>query len=297
MWLWYNWRSAIVLSAELIVLDEEHWDGWKDIDAIAKRIKILQQGMLTPEANHLAGRFDDATIVQDGDEDLPSFDWPRPSKEALSCLDQGMMRLGQQQLMETATNPDYRLEHLVNSCDELRETTLIHEARIIEWLSMMYPQAILGRDRVGLIRSLAKSEQVADLAKKWSVDAPDYEEVYKEWKVMKKLAEITNMSYKQLDATEHQIRLVSESYMPSLSQLLGPMLAARMCVTAHSALDWRDYLQAPSKYWALSRLFSNTSNMDLRRLNTVIYSCTHGLANLRDGSGVKSLECWQERYA
>ena len=45
-----------------MVLDEEHWDGWKDIDAIAKRIKILQQGMLTPEANHLAGRFDDATI-------------------------------------------------------------------------------------------------------------------------------------------------------------------------------------------------------------------------------------------
>ena len=37
-----------------------------------------------------------------------------------------MMRLGQQQLMETATNPDYRLEHLVNSCDELRETSLIH---------------------------------------------------------------------------------------------------------------------------------------------------------------------------
>ena len=234
MWLWYNWRSAIILSSELVVLDEEHWDGWKDIDAVAKRIKILQQGMLTPEASHLASRFDDATILQDGHEDLPSFDWPQPSKEALSCLDQGMMRLGQQQLMETATNPDYRLEHLVNSCDELRETTLIHEARIIEWLSMMYPQAILGRDRVGLIRSLAKSEQVSDLANKWSVNAPDYEEVHKEWKVMKKLAEITNMSYKQLDATEHQIRLVSESYMPSLSLLLGPMLAARMCVAAHS---------------------------------------------------------------
>ena len=31
---------------------------------------------------------------------------------------------------------------------------------------------------------------------------------------MKKLAEITNMSYKQLDATEHQIRLVSGSYVP-----------------------------------------------------------------------------------
>ena len=67
MWLWYNWRSAIVLSSELVVLDEEHWDGWKDVDAVAKRIKILQQGMLTPEANHLvmpitfAGRFDDAT--------------------------------------------------------------------------------------------------------------------------------------------------------------------------------------------------------------------------------------------
>ena len=163
-----------------MVLDEEHWDGWKDVDAVAKRIKILQQGMLTPEANHLAGRFDDATILQDGHEDLPSFDWPQPSREALSCLDQGMMRLGQQQLMETATNPDYRLEHLVNSCDELRETTLIHEARIIEWLSMMYRQASLGRDRVGLIRSLAKSEQV------------------------------------------------------SLSLLLGPMLAARMCVAAHS---------------------------------------------------------------
>jgi nucleolar protein 56 len=57
-----------------------------------------------------------------------------------------------------------------------------------------------------------------------------------EWKSLREWGESTATFRGKLDRLENAIRELSESHLPSLSIMLGPLLAARLCVEAHGRM-------------------------------------------------------------
>ena len=54
-----------------------------------------------------------------------------------------------------------------------------------------------------------------------------------EWRTLTEWAESTASANGRLDRMEHALRQLADSHLPSVSALVGPLLAARLCVEAH----------------------------------------------------------------
>jgi len=233
MWLWYDWRSAAVANENGDILDSEEWDGWRDTDSLCTRIEIIAAGAITPEAERLSERFPDATIRIHGDEELPDANWPLPSSEALAALDNAAILLSKRGVDAAAGDPDRRLEHILRASDELRAAWITIEGRLVEWVGLFLPEARFERDRTGLAKQVAESQSLEDLAKRLNIGMPPRGPSEKEWFSLVDWATSVAEIKTRLERMEESIRELSSSHLPSLSLLLGPILAARLCVEAH----------------------------------------------------------------
>ncbi len=65
------------------------------------------------------------------------------------------------------------------------------------------------------------------------VDVPTELPSEVEWRTLKEWAESTASANGRLDRMEHALRQLADSHLPSVSALVGPLLAARLCVEAH----------------------------------------------------------------
>lgn len=236
MWLWYDWQAAAIADDEGLIHDQSVWSGFYDQRALIDRLRLIAKGELTPEARLLCERYPDATIRIHGESDLPEFDWPLPSKEALAAADAAAIEMSRAGVADAAGDPDKRLEHLVRASDELRATFLTMESRLVEWVGLFLPELRFGKDRSSLGKTVGESESLESLAKHFSVSLPERGPSKHEWKSLREWGESTSVFRGKLDRLENATRGLAEQHLPSLSLMLGPLLAARLCVEAHGRM-------------------------------------------------------------
>ena len=233
MWLWYDWRAAAVSDDDGNILDVEQWDGWRDTDAVCSRMDMIAYQAITPEAERLSERFPDAKIRIHGDEELPDTDWPTPPPEALECLDKAAILLSKRGVDAAAGDPDRRLEHILKASDELRASFITIEGRLVEWVGLFLPEARFERDRSGLAKKVIESSSLEELATMLDIGMPPKGPTDAEWASLHDWALSVQEIKKRLEKMEDVVRELATAHLPSLSGLLGPILAARLCVEAH----------------------------------------------------------------
>lgn len=233
MWLWYDWRAAAVSDIEGNLLDVEEWDGWRDTDSVCSRLDMISHGALTPEAERLAERFPDAKPLVHGSEGLPEADWPFPSDEALAAVDKAAILLSKRGVDAAAGDPDRRLEHILRASDELRASYVTIEGRMVEWVGLFLPEARFEKDRSGLARKVSESSSLEELAAKLEVGMPPVGPTDAEWDSLHDWALSVNEIKNRLSNMEDVVRELATSHLPSLSLLMGPILAARLSTEAH----------------------------------------------------------------
>ncbi len=236
MWLWYDWRAAAVCNDEGTILDVEQWDGFYDERSIVQRLECIAAKGLTAEAMTLLERFPEAKPRVHGELDLPEADWPLPDEAAQNAVDGAALAMANRGVAQAAGDPDRRLEHLMRASDELRSTFITMEARLVEWVGLFLPEARFGKDRSSLGRLVGGAESLEHLAKTLEVNLPPVGPSKPEWKALKEWGSSVAVFRGQLDRMENGIRTLAEEHLPSMSALLGPLLAARLCVEAHGRM-------------------------------------------------------------
>jgi len=233
MWLWYDWRSAAVADDTGLIHDSESWDGWNSISAVVSRLEIVANSALIPEAKRLAERFPEAKVRAHGHADLPAADWPLPDEEALAALDSASLRMSEMGVAAAAGDKDRRLEHLLRASDELRSSLVTMESRLVEWVGLFLPKLRFEDDREGVIEGVHKVGSIQELAELFALSAPEEGPTNEEWGVINSWAQATLDANTRLASIEERIKELVSDYLPSTCLLLGPMLAARLCVEAH----------------------------------------------------------------
>jgi nucleolar protein 56 len=233
MWLWYDWRAAAIADANGNIVDIEEWDGWKDTDAVCSRMDMVAHQVMIPEAERLSERFPDAKVMLHGDEELPDADWPIPSPEALAALDRAAILLSKRGVDAAAGDPDRRLEHILRASDELRAAYITIEGRLVEWVGLFLPEARFERDRSALARKVIASSNLSELADEIGIGMPPKGPTEAEWNSLHDWAQSVLEIKNRLEKMEDVVRELASEHLQSLSALLGPILAARLCVEAH----------------------------------------------------------------
>ena len=232
MWLWYDWRAAAVVDDDGNIVDSLEWDGHMTEHAVVERLRTIALGQPIREAAALKERFPEAKLRVHGDEALPDADWPIPNGEQQALADSAALRLAVEGVQAASSDPDRRLEHLVRGSDELRAAHLTMESRLIEWTGLFFPMT-LAKDRSAYVRSVASSDAPEAFAERMEVDVPPSLPPEAEWRSIREWAESTTQTQGRLDRMEHALRGLAEEHLPSVSALVGPLLAARLCVEAH----------------------------------------------------------------
>jgi nucleolar protein 56 len=236
MWLWYDWRAAAIADTNGSIVDVEQWDGFYDQRSLVARLECIAEGGLTPEAMVLLERFPEAKPRVHGELDLPDADWPLPDDEAQQAADEAAIAMATRGVAQAAGDPDRRLEHLMRASDEMRSTFITMEARLVEWVGLFLPEARFGQDRSSLGKTVGEAESLEHLSTTLDVPLPPVGPGKPEWKALKEWGQSVSVFRGQLDRLENGIRHLTLEHLPSLSALLGPLLAARLCVEAHGRM-------------------------------------------------------------
>ena len=232
MWLWYDWQAAAVVDEHGHLVDVMQWDGHMTEHAVVERLRLIASGQPIREAKELHERFPEAKLCVHGDPQLPEAEWPLPSREQQTIADAAALRLAVEGVQAAASDPDRRLEHLVRGSDELRASHLTMESRLIEWVGLFFPLSTVN-DRAAYVRVVADSETPEAFALAMEIEVPAELPSELEWRTVKEWAESTASANGRLDRMEHALRDLADSHLPSVSALVGPLLAARLCVEAH----------------------------------------------------------------
>ena len=232
MWLWYDWRSAAVVDEHGHLVDVLEWNGHMTENAVLSRLRTVAQGHPIQEALDLKERFPEARLCVHGDPDLPDAAWPLPNTEQQAMADRAAVRLAVEGVQAAASDPDRRLEHLVRGSEELRAHHLTMESRLVEWVGLFFPMTVVG-DRGAYVRTAAASPAPEAFAEAMEVSTPETLPSAMEWRSIHERAANTAEAQSRLDRMEHALRELAGQHLPSVSALVGPLLAARLCVEAH----------------------------------------------------------------
>ena len=236
MWLWYSWHSAAVVNKEGDVLDIERNDARFSVHTVKQRLQRIANGQLSPEAEILAERFPDAKPIVHGSEGLPEFDVPQPTEQQIELADEASLLLAKEGVAISAADPDRRLEHLSRASEELRTLHLSMEAQLIEWVGLFLPSARFETNRGSVAGRVSEVASLTEFATALEVDDAHEQPTPSEWKALHGWAVMVANQRRQLDQLEHAIRVSAQAHLPSVSTLVGPLLAARLCVEAHGRL-------------------------------------------------------------
>ena len=228
MHLHWDWRLARVVDAEGVIIDESVWDGIRSSGLVADRIEMVRKKRMTPEARDLSERFPEAEPSSQNPNEWPSF-----SPEEITLLDQASVILARRGLEESAGDVDRRMEHLVHAVEEMRVGWTTMESRVVEWVGLFLTEIDLDKQRRNIITTTSASSSFEDLLQRLDAESPLHPPTDEEWAALQGAASSAVEMADRIRNTEAAIRSHAESHIPSLSALLGPLLAARMTVAAH----------------------------------------------------------------
>ena len=236
MKLWQDWQAAAVIDENFEILEVEYCKRSLNKEQVAKRLNLLSSGVLLEEARHLQQRYPEAILIDSSDEFLENVELPYPDDERMKILDEAALLLSKQNVDDSASDPDRRLEHLIRASEELRSSWVLLEARLIEWIVLLLPRARMEVDRNRLAKIINSSTSISDLADYFKVTPPKVPPTESEWQVIKNWAESVANLQSQLDRIESTVRELSLEHLPSLSAISGPLIAAKLCVAAHGRM-------------------------------------------------------------
>ena len=146
MKLVWDWRFARVYDENDNVVDECIWGGNRTPDTLADRLASLMKGRMTSEAHPLAERFPDSTPTPP----MNVNSWPEVEASETKLLQEASIKLAERGVSESASDPDSRLEHLVQATEEMRSAHNTLESRVVEWVALFLPNLDidLGRSRI-----------------------------------------------------------------------------------------------------------------------------------------------------
>jgi len=233
VWLWQDWQASAIIDDSGNILDTQLLEGNMSIELVMIRLDVVTNGGLTEESHYLLKKYPDANLIDSGNKLLESLELPYPDEERMTLLDEAALKLASEGVADSASDLDRRLEHLVGALEEIRESWVTFESRLVEWVALFLPQARLENDRVGLAKDVEASESVADLASTLGVDAPEEGPSENEWKTVRGWAAEVSLLASRMDRMESTTRKLAHQHLPSVSAITGPLLAARLSVTAH----------------------------------------------------------------
>ena len=236
MKLWQDWQAAAIIDDNFEVLEVEIYKGSLNKEIVAKRLRLLSSGVLLQEAKHLLQRYPEAELVQPSDNIHEKVELPIQDEERMKILDEAALLLSKQDVDESASDPDRRLEHLIRAAEEIRSSWVLLEARLTEWIVLLLPRARMESDRNRIAKLVMESNKLSDLAEHFDVDLPPSSPKETEWSVIKHWSETVASLESQLARIESTVRELALEHLPSLSAIAGPMIAARLCVAAHGRM-------------------------------------------------------------
>ena len=189
MKLWQDWQAAAIVDDNFELLEVEIYKGSLNKEVVAKRLRLLSSGVLLQEAKHLLQRYPEAELVQPEDNIHEHVNLPFPDEERMKILDEAALLLSKQNVDDSASDPDRRLEHLIRAADEIRSSWVLLEARLTEWIVLLLPRARMESDRNKLAKLVINSEKLSDLATYFDVDLHPVTHKENEWRVIKNWSE------------------------------------------------------------------------------------------------------------
>jgi len=225
----WDWRLARILDGEGRCVDESAWQESRTASALADRLALLSTGRMTEEASTLSQRFPEAIAISCAEID----DWPELTAEHAALLAEATIKLAERGVAASAADPDRRLEHLVHATDEMRTAHNTLESRLVEWVGMFLPRLDLDGRRSEIAGAVADASDLDSLGGALDVSTAEVEIGAPEWAGLHKTGVQIVSLESSLNGLESAVRELATSHLPSLSLLLGPLLAAQLCVTAH----------------------------------------------------------------
>ena len=225
----WDWRFARVYDDMDHVVDECIWGGIQSPDTLADRLIQLMHGRMTIEARTLADRFPDSESFPPTSIDF----WPDLTSKQSELLQDASLRVAERGVADAASDPDSRLEHLVQATEEMRSAHNTLESRIVEWAGLFLPSLDLDQQRGRIASAFASSSNLQEVAVRLNVQSTDVKFGEKEWQGIQTLAESIVNRVTDIERMEDSVRELSNVHLPSLSLLLGPLLSAKLCTSAH----------------------------------------------------------------
>ena len=225
----WDWRLARIYDSQEQVFDEVVWDGHRTTAAIIVRLHEIQTGRMTAEARILAERFPE----HDLSEPINFSNWPELNIEEKKALEKATICIAEKSIIRASSEPDNRLDHMIRAVDDLRMTHNSLESHVVEWISLILPWVDIDYKRSEIMHSFSKSSDLKELAKMLGVESSDVSLNQQEWIAMRSIAKNVVAQELALDDLEKSIREIANTHLPSLSLLLGPLLAAKLCSAAH----------------------------------------------------------------
>jgi len=228
MELYWDWRMARLMDKSGSIVDEIIWDGIRSPGAVADRLEKMRENRMTEEARELADRFPESLTMLSAPEG-----WPELQKEDIILMEQAALILARRGVAQAAGDGDRRLEHLVHSVEELRAAWTTMDSRVVEWAGLFLIDLDLDAERKSISKAVASAESFSALISDLKLEKPLFSPTNEEWSAINGSALTAVEMFARINETETAIRKQVEGYLPSLSLLLGPLLAARLCVAAH----------------------------------------------------------------
>ena len=229
MQLVWDWRLARVYDDDGRIIDECIWGGVQSTSALVERLSLLMEGRMTPEARTLADRFPDAQTSPP----VSFASWPELDDSSSALLQEASLKLAERGVAETAADPDRRLEYLSRALDEARVSQNSLESNLVEWVGLFLPTLNLDEHRPSIVSAIAASTNLQELSELLEVKSADVDVGTKEWSGLHSLAASAVDLITIVGKLEDSVSELSLAYLPSLSSLIGPLLAAKLCTTAH----------------------------------------------------------------
>ena len=225
----WDWRIARVYDENGNVVDECVWVGNRTPDKLVDRLTLLMRGRMTVEAQTLADRFPDCIVHPS----IEMSSWPELDSEESALLQDASVKLAERGVSDSASDPDSRLEHLVQATEEMRNAHNTLESRVVEWAGLFLPSLDIDQHRNRIASAICNSSSLQEIGDTLDTKPAETQIGPKEWLAIHSLATSTTKLDTDVNRMEESVRELSEIHLPSLSLLLGPLLAAKLCAAAH----------------------------------------------------------------
>ncbi|MCI4371541.1 MAG: ribosomal biogenesis protein [Thermoplasmata archaeon] len=240
MLLLTTWFGSFLLDGETVV---QRRTFPKDPSLLADRLGLVEDWKVLPEERELMVLADSVFVTEPRLEraggnlvaQRPPFLKPEEFGFDRSLLHDAMVELAKRR-MRKAIHPEDHLRHAVATLDELQEQENLLVERLREWYGLHFPELaglVDSGEYVELIATYGGREQMPiDHRESVGAEIGDREQL--ELKDLANLAKHVNARRKAIEA---YVERSARELAPNVSELTGPILAARLVSLAGSVED------------------------------------------------------------